>query len=134
MSELPPIQADPELFTICEHVAEGHMRVHDGIGLVRRKMRLLLGDCTDINKISVLAVLLTEATNPQAQGVLLNTEDMRSMWQAPQETAETEPDLHMSLLVLTCLQFTSFGPRHEGAKAMTSVLDRMLPEDTNRPL
>ncbi|MFW5830316.1 MAG: hypothetical protein ACOCXA_08660 [Planctomycetota bacterium] len=131
---LPVIQADPELFTICEHVAEGHVRVHDAIQLVRRKMQVLLGGCTDINKLSVMAVLLTEATNPQAKGVLLAPDDMHSMWQAPQETTETEPDLHMSLLVLSCLQFTSFGPRHEGAKAMTTELDRMLPENTSRPL
>ena len=77
-------------------------------------MQLLIGDCTDINKISVLAVLLTEATNPQAKGVLLNTEDMQTMWRAPQESAETEPDLHMTLLALNLSRYAnSVAKKHQ---------------------
>jgi hypothetical protein len=128
MSDLPKPSADPELVQICILVARGHLQIMDGIQQLRNKMSRYIDGHTDINKLSVLAVLLVEQTHPPAKGLLLSPEDLQTMWRAPQQTTETHPDLHMSFLVLSCLQLTSMGEPHEGAKVMTQALDQMLPE------
>jgi hypothetical protein len=126
--ELPEIVPDPDLTRICEAVGRGHLRVADGLHLIQDKMRLLLNGCSDINKMSVLAVRLVEGLHPESVGLLLDHETMRQMWALPQQTTETHPELHMSFLVLSCLQLTCMGERHEGAKALTRAIDQLLPE------
>jgi len=129
MEPIPEIEADPSILTLCEEVAEGRVSVQDGVVAMQSKLEPLLESCTHMGHINVYAVLIVEQLNPRSQGLLMDEDQLSTMWNEPQEQLDDQPDLHIAFLVCACIQITSLGPVREGAKALGQEMDRLLPED-----
>ena len=69
MASLPIVEVDESIKEICESVSLGHISVTDGIQYVQDRIAPVLGEYTDTNKITVLAVLFVEKLIPNSQGV-----------------------------------------------------------------
>ena len=128
MASLPIVEADPSIKEVCESVSLGHISVTDGIQYVQDRVSPVLLEETDTNKITVLAVLLVEKLIPTSQGVFLSLEELDAMWNQKEPIIDANPKLHMTFLVLSCMQLTTVGPMRNGIKSMTQVLDKILPE------
>ena len=64
--------------------------------------------------------------------MFISLEDLNEMWNNPKEALEKEPKLQMSFLVMSCMHLTTVGSVRNGAKAMSQILDRMLPDQAQQ--
>ncbi len=128
MVALPDTRPDPELLSICREVGRGRRPVADGISQLQRRLHEQRRDSSDLNRLTVIAVLLVEHLLPRTRGVLMNRAQMEEHLLFPDPVSPDQADAHISFLFCACLQVTATGHVRDGASQMRAALDLMLPE------
>ena len=128
MVALPETRPDPELLSICRDVGRGRRPVADGIKHMQRRLHEQRRESSDLNRLTVIAILLVEHLLPRARGVLMDRGQMEEHLLFVDPIPADLADAHLSFLFCACLQVTATGHVRDGANQMRAALDLMLPE------
>lgn len=128
MVPLPKVQADATILSLCTAVARGRENDMDAAMQMSEHLAAQRDGSTDLSRLSVIAVLLVEQLRPRARGLLMNRSQMEECLLMPDPIPEQHANMHLALLVCSCLQITATGAVRDGAHAIGTVLDRILPE------
>lgn len=126
--KLPDPEVPQTLTPLLESVATGDCSVAEAIGQLHDLLGPIRGDISARDPLSVLAVRVVEKHTPRAEGLFIPVDQMRQMWSARDQASHQQPGDLFILLVVSCIQITNHGPVREGATAVQTYLDQVVPE------